>query len=51
MERLEKYYLINGKSRSGYSLLLFSFGPIWLFLLMQQSFMYNRNRVICKEKC
>lgn len=35
----------------GTVLLLFSFGPSWLFLLMQQSFMYNHNRFICKEKC
>lgn len=51
-ERLEKYYLINGKPRSGYRVLLpFSFGPTWLFLLMQQNFMYNHNRFIRKEKC
>lgn len=38
--------------RSGYRVLLpFSFGPTWLFLLMQQNFMYNHNRFIRKEKC
>lgn len=42
VERLEKYYLNDGKPRSG--LLPFSFGLIWLLLLMHQNLMYNPNR-------
>lgn len=52
-ERLEKYYLglIHLGLGTERVLLPFSFGPTWLFLLMQQNFMYNHNRFIRKEKC